>query len=692
MYLAHIRIKNFRAHKDTALPLPRLGCLIGENNAGKSSVLHAIQYVLEDKRLSAEDFRDSELPVSVELRLEGIEEEDLRRVDETHRDRVREMIREGTLTLVRSQEIDGKPESKYLKLGPRNPSWSQESLNSTIKGMKGADLRQAVIKFLPPLDASLPDKPTHQQVKDAWYEYVKQLPPAELEEQPTAYPTGISQSVKPLLPSVIYIEAVKDASVEAKSTGTSAFSKLLGLLFNEVADQFTNIHDHFRSVHRKLNRSLNEDGVEVDERLDAVRRIESTIEGFVQASFPGISLRMDVPAPTLSMLLSSAELRVDDGHDGSISSKGDGLKRSVLFALLRAYASIRSTGLSEEKHSESPQPSYVLLFEEPELYLHPRAQRQLMAALDAFSKEHQVLVTTHSPGFFRPGTKGFARLQKTNDGVSAHYVDLNINHRDAYQIVQHENNEAAFFAQSVVLVEGDSDTITYPHLARLINPDWDDIDKNIMFVKIGGKGNIRRYREFFSSFNVPIHVITDLDALVDGSKQLTSDKETRNAHSRLMQLIDNTVPDVSNPNGRKVRKICTDRTSAELWSAAQTHLRDWREAPSEDIAQLLDETLSTLFDAGNSDAKLHELASPTSEEISSARDAVISSLAEERVYVLRRGDLEDYCGTGASKDKVKSAIEFCENIDTLERLRELHGDEADDVVQELRGIFSRIYK
>ncbi|MWJ01247.1 AAA family ATPase [Clavibacter michiganensis] len=46
MKLTNIRIQNFRAHADTTIPLSQLGCLIGENNAGKSSVLHALQFVL----------------------------------------------------------------------------------------------------------------------------------------------------------------------------------------------------------------------------------------------------------------------------------------------------------------------------------------------------------------------------------------------------------------------------------------------------------------------------------------------------------------------------------------------------------------------------------------------------------------------------------------------------------------------
>src|SRR5699024_12532238 len=111
--------------------------------------------------------------------------------------------------------------------------------------------------------------------KDAWAELVEQLPREKLEETPTAYPTGIAQSVKPLLPSVIYIEAVKDASLEAKSTGTSAFSKLLELLVDEVADQFSDINDQFRTVYQKLNRSLRseEHTSELQSRFDLVCRL-----------------------------------------------------------------------------------------------------------------------------------------------------------------------------------------------------------------------------------------------------------------------------------------------------------------------------------------------------------------------------------------------------------------------------------
>src|SRR5699024_11323706 len=127
---------------------------------------------------------------------------------------------------------------------------------------------------------------------------------------------------------------------------------------------------------------------------------------------------------------------------------------------------------------------------------------------------------------------------------------------------------------------------------------------NIMCVKIDGKGNIKRYREFFSSFKIPIHVITDLDALVRGFEQLTRDGETRAAHSRPMELISEMISDPSEPNSKTVRGITGRRNASERWVAAQSYLSDWRDAPSDHVARLLDATLSELFDAGSGDAKL----------------------------------------------------------------------------------------
>lgn len=691
MKLTSIRIKNFRAHADTVVPLSQLGCLIGENNAGKSSVLHALQFVLEEKKLSPSDFRIPDGTVSATLRIDDIDEEDLSRVAIAHRERVASMIRDGSLTLVRTQTGTATAESRYLDYEPESDNWDDTRLEEAIGGKKGAGLRAAAIELEPLFADVLDDAPKIGDVREQWKKLKRELPEDQLVEVPTKFATGISAGMRPLLPSVIYIEAVKDATSEAKPTGTATFSKLLELLFTEVEDQLGDIETQFAGIHSKLSRVFEADGAESDDRLPAVKLIETTIERFVQNSFPDVTLRMNVPAPTLTTILGGAELTIDDGHLGILASKGDGLKRTVLFAILRAYTELRGRGLGTEPAPASKRHAYILLFEEPELYLHPRAQRQLMAALEIFARDHQVLVTTHSPGFFTPTTSGFAKLQKTANGVSAYPVEISMQARDAYQLIHHENNEAAFFARTVVLVEGDSDTITFPHLAKMLSSKWDHNDRNVMFVKIGGKGNITRYRDFFAKFEVPVHVITDLDSLVDGFKHLTSDDELKRQHSDLMSAVNEHLPSESTPNTKKVKAIAARRNAAELWRAAQGHLSGWRESRQEEPAQALEQVLLELFDLGQGDSKESILASPPAGPIEEKRDALVEGLARERVYVLRRGDLEAYCGAVTASDKVEASIEFCREVTTKDAYVKRVGDEADSMLSELEEIFAAVF-
>jgi putative ATP-dependent endonuclease of OLD family len=689
--LTNIRIQNFRAHADTTVPLSQLGCLIGENNAGKSSVLHALQFVLEEKKLSVSDFRNKDLEASVVLRIEDIDEDDLSRVGEAHRERVASMIRHGALTLVRTQAAAATAESRYMDYAPMSDQWDDARLETAITGKKGANLRAAAVECEPRFADVLDTAPKISDVREQWRQFKQQLPEEDLMQVPTKFATGISAGMKPLLPSVIYIEAVKDATAEAKPTGSATFSKLLELLFTEVEDQLGDIEKQFAGIHSKLSRVLEVDGKAADKRLPAVKLIESTIERFVQNSFPDVKLQMNVPAPTLTTILSGAELTIDDGHLGMLASKGDGLKRTVLFAILRAYTELRGRGLGEEPAPASKRHAYMLLFEEPELYLHPRAQRQLMAALEIFARDHQVLVTTHSPGFFTPTTSGFAKLQKTVDGVLVYPVDIAMQARDAYQLIHHENNEAAFFARTVVLVEGDSDTITFPHLAKMISKEWDQNDRNIMFVKTGGKGSITRYRDFFDNFKVPVHVITDLDSLADGFNHLTVNQDLKQRHSSLMAAVNEHLPDQSSPNGKKVKNIVARRNAGELWRAAQGHLVSWRESHEDSDAQDVERVMEELFDLGHGHSKESILAAPPTGSIEEQRDALIAELARERVYVLKRGDLEVYCGGSANTEKVDASITFCNEITTVDQYSRRLGSEAKAMLDELRGIFTLVF-
>jgi putative ATP-dependent endonuclease of OLD family len=223
-------------------------------------------------------------------------------------------------------------------------------------------------------------------------------------------------------------------------------------------------------------------------------QIEKLVNACLKENFPNSSIEFYIPPIELKDLLSTAQIYVDDGTRGLIDSKGDGLKRAVTFSLLRSYVEMKSrpklldssdSEESESKKEENPTHPYLFLFEEPELYLHPTAQKILFDALSIISESNQVVVTTHSPIFFSStSTNTFVKMKKvyesdTKPYSSSIFVDLhnNITDRDLFQLICYENNCAAFFANKVVLVEGDSDVYFFNHVAKILDNNWDSIGK-----------------------------------------------------------------------------------------------------------------------------------------------------------------------------------------------------------------------
>ncbi len=110
--------------------------------------------------------------------------------------------------------------------------------------------------------------------------------------------------------------------------------------------------------------------------------------------------------PTLEDILSGAKITVKDSADTALLNKGTGVRGALLVGLLTYLA----------KHSRR---SLVLAVEEPESFLHPRAQQDLRDDLTTLSKQSDVslLVTTHSPFMLnRSKSTTITALSKSPDG------------------------------------------------------------------------------------------------------------------------------------------------------------------------------------------------------------------------------------------------------------------------------------
>jgi len=706
MSFASLHISNFRGLQDIEMPLSGFGCLIGENNSGKSSALHALLLLIPGSgapKATVDDFYDPTVPIRIALRIVNITERDIERLADAHRQSVANDVVDGALTLVRVIALDGesvKSELKVERRGPKDATWLEENLQPEMTGKKGAELRAAVVKLIPELDPTLPATPTQATVKERLADLVAALPDGELMVRDGPLGTGIENGLKGFLPEPIYIPAVKDLADEVKTTDSATFGKLLGILLEEVKAEFEDIEVRFQEIQRQLSRVTDPvSGDVLDNRLDQVRTVEATINDFLRESFPDVDLKLEVPVPKMKTILAGATISADDGYEGPVVGKGDGLKRAVLFAILRTYTALRARGISK-RAAQRGTTRYWLLFEEPELYLYPRAQMQLFRALREFAQEHLVLVSTHSPLFFdAEATRSFIKFHKEPSEDSraprtkvdpVRVDDLPV--KKALEIICHENNNIGFFAKAVVLVEGHSDALALSHLARLLGgDDWDAVEQNIAFASIDGKSNIASYRLFFDKFNMPVHVVADLDVLINGFEKLDPSDEASELRTTLLEKIDASRPTEGQGelSATDAKELARSGDARALWRA----VGQAREAldGSDQAQEAFERSVEEFFAYARKSERLEALASAAG-DVKALRDTLISKLRESGVHVLSRGSIEAYYGGSQSpRDKVQDALDFTRTCTTLEQLRERLGDIAEDIETELREIFGGLF-
>ena len=225
------------------------------------------------------------------------------------------------------------------------------------------------------------------------------------------------------------------------------------------------------------------------------------------------------------------ELYLDDGLTTTADKKGHGLQRAVIFALLRAWAHIireESVSPDGEEQPRSPRKSsesVIFAIEEPELYLHPHAQRQLAQTLDEISQlsEHQVIVCSHSTHFVdlekyksivivtKPscadGTVIRQCVEELFDGDDAK------DKKDRFHMAFWINPDRGeiFFARKVIFVEGETKKAVFPYLAKRLG----FYDPSVSIIDCGSKHSLPLYIQIANAFSLSYMVFHDEDPLPD---------------------------------------------------------------------------------------------------------------------------------------------------------------------------------
>jgi predicted ATP-dependent endonuclease of OLD family len=605
MKLSSIKIENFKGLKCCEANIADFTCIIGKNNAGKSTFLQALELFVSGSSLSEKDFYDSGQDILITVVLGDITKEDLDKISE-HRDRIEPYIVEQQLILARRYSTDGKSKLRLVTKVPKEEKFRKEAIDENFKGKKGNELAECMQTIYPelPFEGSIT---TQKQAKEIIQGYIDNLEDAKKIETDIDLPSGFDNSIRKLLPEPIYIPAVKDLSDDMTTKTSASFGKLLQFLLGEIEDEFAEAKGGFADLERKLNRFIGEDQIEIDERIEKIKQVESALQRNLNESFKDVSIELRIPPPELKTIFSKADIIADDGVKGSVNDKGDGFKRAITFSIFRTYSELSKleSWEDQEGQEEKFEGKFLLLFEEPELYLHPQAQNIMFEALSLISKKNQVIVSTHSPMFFSAdSTKAFIKIDKVSCNKpygTTQSIDLTeIGEKDKFQIISFESSNQAFFSDKIVLVEGDTEIILLPHLSKTFNPDWDFKSLSIGLVPIGGKGRFQLYKDFFARFNVPTYMICDLDILDNGFDKIDPKQECKLLRDNLLKAVDACISENGLDKSLSNKKYAKELERGDKKSV----MKEIREARANEDNGLVVEKLEEFFSFEMKDARL----------------------------------------------------------------------------------------
>ncbi|MFB1484280.1 AAA family ATPase [Corallococcus sp. RDP092CA] len=535
MRLDRVTIRNYKSIKSIELRIPqkeeqRQGSadflsIVGENNAGKSSILEAIRLACSaSMKASEEQFpgnASSNGPIEVELEFDQLSDND-RQLD---------ALKDNTFFDGTQQRYRLKRIWRAVNSAAENWSYNHDrppdyqltgwSHKKSIKSLEKEDERwKPIIERA--LKDGAPSKPTFAQLLNAARELQSPLVEVHKQEEWVLHPGSIATALEAALPSVIYVPALRETSAETDvGAKQSAIRKIVKALFDQ---QLAN-HEcviRFKSAADELQELFATEG---KHRLVASME-EKLTEKFKELINIRAELKFTTPDVT-SDLASSTEFRV---LDGALSTRpdnqGHGAQRSIVLALLQLYVEQSRQGDSHERQH------MLFLIEEPEIYLHPGMCRRMRDTLLKIAQSGigQVLCTTHSPVFLDLADRhdGILILRKRNGHPTAHQrtadvfdqSDTDKQRRARLRMLLNFDpavNEA-FFSEKVCLVEGDCELAAIDALARKLcesgELNWAKYllaRRATTIINCRGKWTIPAFQKVLNAFDIHYRVIYDLD-------------------------------------------------------------------------------------------------------------------------------------------------------------------------------------
>lgn len=495
MYLSRIAITNFRQFGPDSVTVDfeqGVTVLAGPNDSGKTAILDAIRYLLTTRDqeyigIRPDDYHISDTGVQTdEFQISGR----FRNLSDSERARFVEHL---------TYTADGY----YLDL--------QLIVKRKVRGVRVSNY--SVITSGPDGQGAVVDSSTRDLLACT---YLRPLRDAERELAP-----GQNSRLSKVLKSYVEIDSGRSFDKSAGFPSGEELTKLSLTGQSELFEHLVNSNSGVTSAKNTLNEKYLE---KITLKNDG---LAGTI-GLVSGETDEKKLRQILERLQLNLI-------------GETESDGTQVNRKGRYGLGSnnlLYIACELLLISQDKEGMK-----MLLVEEPEAHVHPQRQLQTFAFLkdQAELEGMQIIVSTHSPVLASKAKAENVVLVTRNGPFSLAKENTKLSRSDYGYLNRFLDATKAnlFFAEHLLIVEGDAEELLLPTVARLLGMDL--TKAGVSVVNVRGVG-LRRYARIFIrgnelDRNIPIRVacITDRDIVpevaVDIMKYKLSEKELKYQNS-----------------------------------------------------------------------------------------------------------------------------------------------------------------
>ena len=476
MKIERVLIKNFRSFgpTETKLRLDNVTALIGANGSGKTNALLALVRLFgltkQERDLDASDFH---VPVGTTL-----DDEASRSLTIEAQLSIPELETEGAqCPPVFQQMLVESPEGAPFCRLRLSGTWTA---GATAEG----DIEQELHWILSTDADPKPEHIVRVAAADRAHLQVHYVPASR---DPVRQLRTVSTTVLArLLRAITWSDKMQASVAEASETIAASFSDEPGMksVVNAIAETWQELSagSHYRNVTLRPTASRLEDWL---------RRMEATLG----------------PAP--------------DGPSAGVERLSEGQKSLFYLSLIAATFAIEEkvmqagnvSGLSADVLA--PPALSLLAVEEPENHLSPHYLGRIRRAIDrvASSDRGQVVYSSHAPSMLARVEPEFVRhfrLGAASQTSRVSEILLPADASEAYTYVREAVRAfpELYFAQAVVLGEGDSEQVVLPLLAEARGEPLDP--RFVAVVPLGGR-HVNHFWRLLGDLEIPFVTLLDLD-------------------------------------------------------------------------------------------------------------------------------------------------------------------------------------